>query len=316
MEDSPKTGFQLNNSDVSLLQNSFKKGNLIPVRVLAKLSALNYSIRIKNITLNAFSELDLLNKSILVRVKELFPVPVLQLIFVDEENSLFDNPDLDSLDSFNAQDLILMKKFLHLFKSNSVKNLTALLNFLKIKQFYNLIPLNIHSELDKSDCLPDFLYNTIHINNSDIPNGFLDLSITIENILSDPSQKEIALLFQKNLHKNNTHKLAYLAFKKENSTILIPFEAQIINKNLKKISSYYKSTNFGDICINGSLKSEWHFSLSFENITFLNSFKNELPILRKTLLSNHNIPCSLSCSLFDYSVPEQNYNTINVYITG
>lgn len=319
MEENSKTNIQLNNTEIVKLQNSLKPGSLLPVTVLEKLGKNYYAIRIKNVRLKAYSDFDLSTRGLLVRVRELFPVPVLQLIFFDNELSEeYLSNWSEELDNISSQDVYLLKKYADLLINTKTSvNLKGLLEFIKKKQTYQIIPMSFYLQSGLSESKLNSLYYLKVINKPNLKNGLIYLE-DLDNILKEPIiNSEInELKSLSKIFKGQDFTLAYYLLNLSNSAILIPVEIFRQNQQLIKLNLIYPSRNYGNITINALYSDYWRIRIEFENSIYQKVFEKDIEQITLNLQTLINDKVKIYTEIADNQPLDYDNNLVNICING
>lgn len=290
MDEHPKTKIQIDQSEIKQLQNNLKTGMMIPVFIENKISDNYYQIRIKNVRLNAFSEVNLFNSSVFVRVKEVNPIPKLQLIFCDAKFSM-QNFNMDDIEQLNPQDLQLLfslNPFLNLNQKNPPNNVKQLIQYAKVKSFFSLIPvhLSFQTGLDIDQMLSFYSFQFLDYPLKSIIRLPQDKSLIEDNHLKALISSKMNLIDYLNAEFSSINReyyqYEYWLIPYQNKICLCPMEAMFFQQKLKRFTSTYISKNLGVISINGNHKAYWTINIDTEN----SIFQKELMKISATLYNN------------------------------
>ncbi len=274
MDGSPKSNIQLNNKQLAELQGFLRTGYVFPVTIEKQIAQNYYAVRIRNVALNAYSEVDLRSKKVFVRVKEIQPVPKLQLLFYNEEDSInrFWKDEFSNLDYFDFIRLQQVLPYLPQDATESSDSLTdpkvvkTLLHWLDLKSCFSLIPL---SQCFKSD---------LNIQQLDRLYHFAKTSNSSACLVRYPSrQNEITAeipeldLFNHSI-SSETFQLERWFVPVGKQTLSMAVETAYDQGCLSRFSSCVYTENYGRIFLNGRKQQNWKIQIDFENSIYQRSF--------------------------------------------
>ena len=217
-------------------------GQIIKVKVLERTGASQYLISYKNIRLNAYSEVDLLSKSVWLKVTQKTPMPKLQLIIEEIDNNLdelftYINENNPALHAVHKKE-ITYKDLLTIYKGIIVPYLEK---------------DNIAKLINSSADTPVFQENII--------NALTPLVNSLDKV-------NLALI--KSLDKDADISICILLFTHKFQFFTIPFE-RIANT----ISGNINTKHFGKICLKINKKDNIT-KIFFENNIFKNALNHDI----------------------------------------
>ncbi len=244
--------FSLGKDQSAKLQKKLKQGEIIPVQVLNYTGDNIYVILIKNLEVKAFSNIDLRTKLLFVKVKELYPLPNLQLIVNDPDSDQYDilNSFADLNIAFNESDLDLIS-YLGTLKKNFVLSQNILFDLyhsFQNKLRFSLIPKNIFfsSALGDINTFYDFIeiYNPNRIINKELDDlieqtphfNILQMSHLLTNNEKFLFRLQSALKSMNKILQNTPYRLEQWIIIRNNHALIIPVE-YLINQNNEIIKS-------------------------------------------------------------------------------
>jgi len=320
MDDSPKSNIQINQSQLSELQRFLKTGNVFPVTIEKQITANYYAIKIRNVALNAFSEVDLKSKKVFVRVKESSPVPKLQLLFYDDDAKVSMWDDLD--DQINYHDFIKLRQVMpYLPKSEKMpdaQTIKALLYWLDVKSGFSIIPLascfkselsitqlqNIYSYYSLSSQTTELYRYPAHI----VPyeSDFSNLDSFNQYMSSENFRLERWYVpLKKTFIDGETPSLLSQADSLGYKALSLPVETQYDQHQLFRFCSCLNTENYGQIRIDAIKKSNWKIQIDFENSIYQRSFIPELQAFSDRISQQMKQTIDLNFGLIEINRYEQ-----------
>ena len=288
------TKIQIEQKHLNLLQSYLKPGTVLPVSIEKQISTNYYAVKIRNITVKAYSTIDLRAKDVFVRVVETSPLPKLQLLFY-EKNDFISKLSGQDLSLSYADFLLLEKAYPYLPKNCSLTEANELYNLLKfliIKENFKLIPLQktFKSQLSSEQLI--MIYSAVHKNNLES-----NTQKRWRKVIRHAESPEIEALLNK-FNKSCTYNDCQLErwqvqfFDKE---IILPVETCQNSEGLERFSSCIITNNYGIIEINAHKKQIWEIFVDFENQIFQRSFASKFEGLKyKSITQNININLGIS----------------------
>ncbi len=301
MDDSPKSNIQLNQSQLSELQRFLKTGNVFPVTIEKQIAANYYAIKIRNVALNAFSEVDLRSKKVFVRVKESSPVPKLQLLFYDDDAKVSMWDDLD--DQINYHDFIKLRQVMpYLPKSEKMpdaQTIKALLYWLDIKSGFSIIPLAscFKSELSITQLQNIYSYHSLSSQTTELyryPAHIVPYESDFSNLDS----------FNQYMSSEN-FRLERWYVPVKNQILSLPIETLYDQHQLFRFCSCLNTENYGQIRIDAIKKSNWKIQIDFENAIYQRSFIPELQAFSDRISQQMKQTIDLNFGLIEINRYEQ-----------
>lgn len=324
MDEHPKTKIQIDQSEISHLQKILKTGMIIPVFIESKISENYYLIRIKSVRLHAFSEINLLNNSVFVRVKELKPIPKLQLIFCDASFSA-NNINIEEIENLNPQDLQLLFSLNPMFKHQGKKSydLNQLIRFAKLKTLYSLIPvhLSLQSGIDISQHLTFYHHHFIDYPLESIVRLPQDYPLLTDVHLIEQISSHMKLLESLNAENSSQNSefyhYEYWLIPYKNKAYLCPIEALYINQKMKRFNTAYTSKHLGDISIHANHKTYWSININSENSIFQKELMKISSSINKDITNIVTHRFDLNFGITPPMNPEQSqYQLMDITING
>jgi hypothetical protein len=301
MDDSPKSNIQINQSQLSELQRFLKTGNVFPVTIEKQIAANYYAIKIRNVALNAFSEVDLRSKKVFVRVKESSPVPKLQLLFYDDDAKVSMWDDLD--DQINYHDFIKLRQVMpYLPKSEKMpdaQTIKALLYWLDVKSGFSIIPLAscFKSELSITQLQNIYSYYSLSSQTTELyryPAHIVPYESDFSNLDS----------FNQYMSSEN-FRLERWYVPVKNQILSLPIETLYYQHQLFRFCSCLNTENYGQIRIDAIKKSNWKIQIDFENSIYQRSFVPELQAFSDRISQQMKQTIDLNFGLIEINRYEQ-----------
>lgn len=147
-----QTQLSVSHNQAEKLRQMLRQDEIVPVKVMAYEGDNIYSILIRNLEVKAYSLIDLRSKIVFVKVKELIPVPNLQLIIGNEQTGAEDFIDslYESQIPFSNNDLRLVN-FVSSLRTKMLLDQNTMLAFfqaLQRKSLFSLIPARFFQNSD------------------------------------------------------------------------------------------------------------------------------------------------------------------------
>ncbi|HOE91216.1 MAG TPA: hypothetical protein PL063_08535 [Candidatus Cloacimonadota bacterium] len=292
MDEKEKPKLQINQKQLDELCVFLKPGIVLPVAIEKQISANYYAVRIKNVLLNAFSEVDLRSKDAFVRVIETKPIPRLQLLF-SEKNSMLTMLSEQELTLDYAEYVLLNEAYPYLPKGKEQiepEQMQVLLDLLAVKTQFQIIQLSLffNSSLSFIDLME--LYSMKYLKKE---SGKVKRSV--EGELLNAFNESIA---------HAGLRLEQWEIPVSENTLLLPVETVLQGDNLSRLSSCLFTKNFGQININGQKSAGWTVNIDFENQIYQRNFIEDFNSLKKRLDGSIKEEINLKLGVMSAQLPD------------
>lgn len=269
-----------------------KPGIVLPVAIEKQISANYYAVRIKNVLLNAFSEVDLRSKDAFVRVIETKPIPRLQLLF-SEKNSMLTMLSEQELTLDYAEFVLLNEAYPYLPKGKEQiepEQMQVLLDLLAVKAQFQIIQLSLFFNSSLSFMNLMELYSMKYLKKE---SGKVKRSV----------KGELLNAFNESIAHAGL-RLEQWEIPVSENTLLLPVETVLQGDNLSRLSSYLFTKNFGQININGQKSASWTVNIDFENQTYQRNFIEDFNSLKKRLDGSIKEEINLKLGVMSAQLPD------------